>query len=356
MLILVFLNLAFASIAALLPRPYILVVIYYSIVIWVYQPSNPDYVHYEYLYREIVFDADMPFFFWDPTGFTGEPVWKLYNLLLKIITGSANYSIFLIFNFILTFYLIYTFAKNIISVPQQRVFFILFMLPVAFPILFLASPRSSISLFLVANSIIYIANGKYAKFALFAFLGFSIHSQYLPIVFSIAILKIVSYNRRSLRLGPVLISSNSLNNIATITLIMIVVYSYQLFLNYLSFLPSFDLISKKTHYLSGGDYTLRVSGLAFIVFFAISVFYLRDSISQRYKTYIYLLVIFSITVNIVFLGNAHVAGRLSRLSEYILFPYFLSIYTMMLPFAYRWLFCGVVVLAVPFLLPTLWII
>ena len=93
----------------------------------------------------------------------------------------------------------------------------------------------------------------------------------------------------------------------------------------ISFLPTSAIISSKLHYLDSANSGFRMSGLLSIVIYPLfMIFFRKNPEFRKLETVLVVLTAFSLLINIVFISNAHIAGRLSRVSDYFLFSYVLA--------------------------------
>lgn len=332
--------------------------------------TNFDYEAYKNAYDNAYVMDGYPWFT-SQTYLDAEPLFMAYIAFWKVSTGFP-FSYFLAINFTLcvalsAFFLRKTFAE------VKYDWWLMFM-PVIFPTLFYWSPRSSISFVFLFGSFILFCKKKYIGALPLLIFSFLMHSQFLLFASLLLLSAIVMHRKGGVRIGGYglwwMISSVAL----FIALRYMPIFADRI-ASWLSFLPSATIISSKMGYFEGLEETFsgfRLTALLSTFLYPMLCFYLlqrkkvlggelnllfSDETQDRYfVNLLFSIVLYGAVINLAFWGNPHVAGRLSRFSDYVgmglLIPLFMHTY-----FQNR-LFLSILLvffcILTPFLYPTLY--
>lgn len=329
-----------------------------------------DYEAYKDAYDNAYVTNSYPWFT-SQTYLDAEPLFMAYIAFWKVSTGLP-FSYFLAINFALCVGLCSFFLRK--TPAEVKYDWWLMFMPVIFPTLFYWSPRSSISFIFLFGSFILFCKKKYIWALPLLIFSFLMHSQFLLFAFLLLLLAVVMRRKRSARIGGYglwwMISSVAL----FIALRYMPIFADRM-ASWLSFLPSASIISSKMVYfeeLEGASSGFRLTAFLSIFLYPLLCFYLlqrkkvlgeklnllfSDEIRDSYFiNLLFSIVLYGAVINLAFWGNPHVAGRLSRFSDYVgmglLIPLFMHTYfqnrlslSILLTF-----FC----IVAPFLYPTLY--
>ena len=297
-----------------------------------------DYDYYKQAFDNAYYVSTFPWFYTDST-LTAEPLYIWYTSMVSVLT-PFSFQAFLVLNFLLcvSFSM---FAYRKVRYLKIDLFWLSF-LPVIFPTLFYFSPRSSVSFFLVLLGFFLLCRRRLLFSLLFIAIGVSLHSQYILVsVFFIAAYLTYIYSqgleeKLRRRVGVFLIFSAGACLVGVHALMGVLS-------SVLGVLPSSEVALSKLHYLESSRSGYRVTSVLSILVYP-AVFYLMkkekskkgivfldDSDADRLFVHMLgLVVLFGAMINIVFIDQSHLAGRLSRFSDYvgmgIILPAFLVMY------------------------------
>ncbi|AQZ80182.1 hypothetical protein MWMV7_MWMV7_02786 [Acinetobacter calcoaceticus] len=294
-----------------------------------------DYDYYKESYDNATFISTFPFFE-SISSLTAEPLYVWYTSVISVLS-QLEFPAFLALNFIFSAFL---FSLALLNFPTDlKKYFFLFILPIIIPTLFYFSPRSSISFAFILIGFFKLCHDRKNLGILFLFIGFSFHTQYFLIGLYILLLYFLSSRKDLL----------NINNIVFINFVLaLFLFLFLHFISFFenivatvfSFLPSASVALAKLHYVSdedgGGGGGFRLTGLLSVLIYpAILLYFLRTIKLNNYPVntkFLFCLVgvvFFGIAVNIAFISEPHVAGRLSRFSDYFcmgfLIPYVLYV-------------------------------
>ena len=297
-----------------------------------------DYDYYKQAFDHAYHAAQFPWFYTDSI-LTAEPLYIWYTSAVSVIT-PLPFQGFLVLNFILCVILsLFSFKKT--KYIRIDLFWVSF-LPVVFPTLFYFSPRSSLSFFLVLFGFFLLCQRRiWLSFGILA-IAVSLHSQYILVcVFFIAAYFSYAYSRgleekirRRVGLALILLSGLCLVGVHSLMGVLSSV---------LGVLPSSEIALSKLHYLEASRSGYRITSILSIIIYPI-IFYLmkkrKDArgitfFNDNYTDQVFvhmlgLVILFGAMVNLVFFDQSHLAGRLSRFSDYmgmgVIIPAFLVIY------------------------------
>ncbi len=301
-----------------------------------------DYGIYKQAYDNAYYSDNFPWFF-TKSYLVSEPLYIWYTSAIGVLL-PFGFNFFLQFNFSLCFLLLFVVYKKL----KKNILVIMWVafLPVVFPTIFYYSPRSSISFFCVFLGLIYVALLKRFLGYSFIFLGTSMHSQYLPMAITITLYDIQYFISRFLKEKK---SREKflkvINFLLLVSLFLLAIFAEDMisFLSLmLSFLPSGEFATFKLHYLADARVGYRLTSILSILilpYFMYNimnigrkmniVFFLKDQdADQRLCSFLFVLLIFGAALNIAFFENPHIAGRLSRFSDYLGIGFVLPVYFM----------------------------
>lgn len=301
--------------------------------------TGQDYSRYQDTFTGGYVISEFPFFKTHAT-IDAEPLYLWYNSLMSFLLNK-RFPLFLAINFIVCVII----SKSVFKGVYSHLFYLfwLFILPVIIPTIFYFSPRSSISFFLILLAFTNLVRAKYVFFGLATLACISIHSQFILISVLMLATYLVLYYKSDFKFkeSKKLIVIGAL--VLTILLVFINNFSSTLEA-LLSYLPSSDIAQAKLHYLETARDGFRLTSILSIVIYPLMAHHLLVKIqthdllifkNPKYNT-VFLLLLFAVVcygaaINIAYFNNPHLAGRLSRFSDYlgmgILLPlYFLNNY------------------------------
>lgn len=296
-------------------RSTIAIAVTYPIFLVLLPPTKKDFRFYQAAYESVRLDPGSSDWVQGGGEVTAEPWWGLYTAIVKLVAGG-DYRTFLVINFLLCFGLLAFCLRELGIEPQTARLTIALMTPVAFPTIFFWSPRSSISLFIVLLGLCRYIKGRYTTSALLLFAAAMIHSQYIAVaIFCLIVLSpLATTLLRTSR--KTLVYSSSL------VVVLLLAWIGPSIIGHLSFLPSVAVVESKLGQLDGGgESVVRITALGSVLLVPLAFTRLRQFLpGGRPGDLIEALMVFGVLINIVFATDAHVAGRLSRMSDYLLIP------------------------------------
>ncbi|MCI5136889.1 MAG: hypothetical protein D3922_00400 [Candidatus Electrothrix sp. AR1] len=298
----------------------IILVIGCSVFLYLLPPSvGGDYSIYQNAVENSYVSKEYPWFKTE-AGFSSEPLYLFYSSLLGVLLFKG-YKLFMIANFIICYLISFLALRRC---PYKNIFFFFWIatLPVIFPTIFYGSPRSSISFFFVLAGFFLLVDMKYLlSFCCFS-LGVSFHSQYLFSSGVIISCYFLLKNSRNISKKLILYSLLALISICLFNIKFVL----GLILFVFSFLPSGDIASAKMHYFEDARSGIRFTSILSIFVYPIliylfrsvkQVFFFKEEEKEHMAKNLFLAMILSAGIlNIIFFNNPHVAGRLSRFSDY----------------------------------------
>lgn len=284
-----------------------------------------DYSRYQTTFEGGYTVDSFPFFKTYST-IDAEPLYLWYNSLMSFILNK-NFPLFLASNFIVC---IGVSGLSYQGIPKKFFYlFWLFLLPVIIPTIFYYSPRSSISFFVIFFAFMKLVHKKYLTAILAILIGISIHSQFILISFlflvTYFIIKIkCKFNLKEGKRYILIISF-------TLTVLLIFVNNFSFTLaTLLSYLPSADIATAKLHYLEGAREGFRFTSILSIIiypFLAYKLFIKRhqqefsifedENLDNVFVLMLFAVILYGASINIAYFNNPHLAGRLSRFSDYV---------------------------------------
>ncbi len=290
--------------------------------------TDADYDRYKTSYDSAKFTNQFPFFVTN-SELDAEPFYKWYTSFISVIS-NLDFSIFLSINFVLCLSLLFV-VFNKLNLKYYYSFLIM-QLPVIIPTIYYFSPRSSLSYVLVVVSFFLIVRNYFWTGVAVLIFAISTHSQFL-LIGALIILSYFVINRlyttssKNILIYKYIIISA----LGLIFVLFFVDIFLDIILNILSFLPSADLATSKTHYLINERKGFRITSFLSIVVYPILSYkfsvkthqnnYLPVLFTSLEKERFFSLMLFAcmmygLSINVVYFDNPHVAGRLSRFSDY----------------------------------------
>lgn len=309
-----------------------------SVFLFILPSTGYDYDYYKQAFDNAYLISSYPWFSTDSI-ITAEPFYIWYTAVVSVLT-PLPFQGFLVLNFVFCGLLSF-FSFRKLRVVSLDLFWVSF-LPVVFPTLFYFSPRSSISFFLVLLGFMLLVRRKLLLALPFFFLGISIHSQYILItVFMVVAYLFYDYSykfddsiRKKLGLALIFMAGLSLLGVQQLMGVLSSV---------LGVLPSAEVAVSKLHYLESTRSGYRLTAILSIIIYPAMMYLIvirkkkcffsfieNKKWDETFVHMLVLVVIFGAMINLVFIGESHLAGRLSRFSDYIgmgvILPSFLVIY------------------------------
>jgi EpsG family len=275
--------------------------------------TGADFSVYESAYENTFFNSDSALFFRASSILTAEPGWFTYTGLVGYIISDFRY--FLVFNFLLCLGILVQAGRLLKIDPDAFGLMVILYLPVCFIVIMFWSPRSSLPFALVVLGMAYLQNNKkIVGLVLFA-VALTIHSQYAAIVIAASLYFLFRHTPWFANSKFLILSG------AGATLVAIVVFR-QSFIQLVAFLPTAQFAQAKLGYLDQSKSIFRPTALLSVVVYPMFLLLRFKHLKRRPEfDFILVMVFMSSMLNIAFYDNGHVAGRLSRASDYFLFAY-----------------------------------
>lgn len=320
--------------------------------------TNLDYGYYEEAFDNAFITSSYPWFHTEAI-ITAEPFYLWYTSFWGVI-APFGFPFFLAINFLLCYLLSRLVFRTL---PKKLLYdFWIYLLPVIIPTIFYFSPRSSISFIALFIFFIYMIKKNYIIALPFLLFAISMHSQYLLmggliLLVSFTFYKIESRRKRSLYI--IIYSS--------------ILYLGLIFINsgteyissFLSFLPSTDIINSKLGYFENGREGFRFSSIFSILIYPFlaynffkkiidtetEVFLKNKDLEINFAYVVFSIIVFGAVINLAFISAPHLAGRLSRFSDYLgmglLFPLYFT-------YSSRWQYGYLVLFLITLLTPVIY--
>lgn len=305
---------------------------YYSIILLgvvflILIPSTGnDYVAYKHAFDNAYFTTLFPWF-QTASYLTSEPFYLWYTSFWSVIL-PLEFPYFLAFNFIICVSMVHIFFKPLFK--EHTYYFWVMLLPVIFPTIFYWSPRSSISFILILGGFLLLVNKRYWKSGVLLFLGCMMHSQFLLISFLIisTYFILLLYKSRPDKYLQIIIVISFILFVFLISIDKLTGWLS----SSLSFLPSGVIITSKLGYFEReAESSFRLTAVLSIAFYPVLAIllhlYKRKSnkmlfFNHHEKDFVFTIMLLAVclygaVINLAFWDNPHVAGRLSRFSDYI---------------------------------------
>lgn len=305
----------------------VLGVFYFLVVL---PTTGMDYDVYKQAFDGAYFSVEYPWFF-SKTILTSEPFYLWYNSFWGAIL-PLGFPWYLAINFTICVLL----SKFIFEKfkPDNYFYFWVMLLPVIIPTIFYFSPRSSISFILIFGGMMTLVQHRYLSAVFLFFVGCMTHSQFLLISFLIGFTYLLLYKAKNDQ-------DRYLRIIKIFAVVLFVLLNFMsqissLLVSFLSFLPSVDIIASKMHYFDseGNSESFRLTAILSVLIYPLLAYKLVKLITHSRQNlifvssvtkatevlFIYLLfavMVYGGIINLSFINDPHVAGRLSRLSDYV---------------------------------------
>ena len=299
----------------------------------IFLPGNThDYVYYQQANEAAYFTSAFPWFE-TSASITAEPLYLWYSSMAGVIF-PFGFEFFLALNFVVCFLLLQRLSKSIN--PQAIYLFWIASMPVVFPTIFYFSPRSSLSFFVILLAVLLLSqsrsliNVKVITAVLLLIAGLSLHSQYILIAIFVCFFYIVSFflANKSLKVKKFYMILFALISVGLVFSIGSVINQIEvLFSN----AGASNVAVSKLRLLRESQGGTRLTSILSIVIFPCLGAYLLSASSRNAKTIFFkarthdkmfvtlicYLTFVGLAVNLAFLDAPHVAGRLSRFTDYI---------------------------------------
>ena len=292
-----------------------------------------DYDFYKESYDNATFVNQFPFFE-SISSLTAEPLYVWYSSAISVIS-QLDFPFFLALNFLICSAIILYALNKSGERRDIKYYLFLFLMPIVVPTIFYFSPRSSISFcFVFLGFFTIFFNKKFLLGLFFLFIGFSFHTQFLLISVYLILLYALSLKAEFYTKSRIIIV-NFVIALFLFVFLYFLSFFEKIIATVFSFLPSASVAVSKLHYVSGEDNSsssFRPTSLLSIIIYPIFLMFFVKKIDFKSttidKTVLFGLVgivFFGMVVNLAFIGDPHVAGRLSRFSDYFcmgfLIPY-----------------------------------
>ena len=280
--------------------------------------SDQDFYAYKTAFENIQLINEYPYVITE-SNLTSERGFFWYMVPYHLVTSSFNS--FLALNFlaliILGSFILKKIGLNKIELRSTM----LYALPALIPLVFYWSPRSSPSLILILVSFYFFTERKFLYGLLFSFVAITIHSQYIPfvVVMSATMFLSSTSNKKPFYYA-------SLLSLITLGLLK---YGTGLIsqLPFGYFGDLFLVAASKLHYIEelGASGGIRLAGIGIIIISSVYFIFFKKNIRKKtlegeYKilTLLEICIAFSFFVNILFIQDSHVAGRIARFSDFFI--------------------------------------
>lgn len=290
--------------------------------------TDLDYDIYKESYDNAVFVSNFPWFE-SVSRLNSEPFYVWYTSFFGVVF-SFEFPVFLAINFLLCVALSYLALNDMLDIDNYYYFWV-FLLPVIFPTIFYFSPRSSISFFTILLGFMFLFKKKYIVSVLMIFCGINLHSQFLPMAMMILItyltFQILQNKEKELYIEVTVFYALLLFIFLKISSTLTDYLS-----DFLSFLPSSETVNSKLRYLTDSRSGFRITSVLSILIYPLISYHLLKSIKE--STYLLILkedkskelifgymlfaiAIYGAVINLAYINEPHLAGRLSRFSDYM---------------------------------------
>lgn len=288
----------------------------------------PDYENYLQVFTNAFKVQGWPFY----KTVTVASVEELYVTFNGFVKFNISYDFvdFMLVQAAICLLLFYVTIHKMID-HHKAVSFVM-LLPVIYPTVNYFLLRSALPFFLGLLALVYLAKRQWFPAVLLLGIGFNIHNQYILqfflVVMAFFYIKKGIDNHKTKTVNRVLLSS-------AIVLSVILAFANvfePILAELLSFLPNARLTSTKLNYLDIKEQSFRITAFLSIGVFPYFTYkilklklnnpsmHLFFEEKDKDLLFVYLLFALSLTgaaINLGFIDNSHVAGRLSRFSDYI---------------------------------------
>jgi hypothetical protein len=289
---------------------------------------GPDYLGYVDVFENAYYNSSYPYY-QSKTRADVEILYEVLNSWFNLRV-SNDFRFFLIFNYLLSMFLIYMGLRKF--KPFYFYCFTVMLLPVIFPTIFYYLLRSSLSFSCCFLGLCLLTRKKHWFGLLFLYLGFNLHTQYLLISLLIIFTYVYFFIYKKEHIDLKFYKDRILFFGLSLTILLIISrYFTGVTESLLSFLPSSDLAQGKLGYLSDEKESgFRITSILSIIVYPIISYRILVDKFKTNKTFfvennkidtvlvviLYAIFVYGASINISFITDAHVAGRLSRFSDY----------------------------------------
>lgn len=304
---------------------FILLVVGVFIFLSILPDTGFDYSKYEATFEGGYLIDSFPFFKTHST-IDAEPLYLWYNSLMSFLLYK-NFQLFLSFNFLVCLFISKVAFKGLSS--TNFYLFWIFLLPVIIPTVFYYSPRSSISFFLILFAFMQLIKGSHVIGILAILAGISIHSQFLLISSLIIFTYFFLHFKSKFQLDT---SKKYIILIAVFLVVLLTFINYfsSILIALLSFLPSAKLATAKLHYFETAREGFRFTSVLSVIIYPLLAYRLlknidnlnisifkNKSVDLVFAVMLFAVICYGASINIAYFNNPHLAGRLSRFSDYV---------------------------------------
>ena len=288
-----------------------------------------DYLGYLDVFENAYYKPIYPYY----ESRTKADVEMLYRFINSIfnLKVSDDFRLFLIFNYLSSVFLMYLGLRKF--KPIYFYSFTVMLLPVIFPTIFYYLLRSSLSFSFCFLGFCLLIRKKYWVALFCLYVGFNLHTQYLLIslliIFTHAYFFILKKHTSSL-----IFHKNRILLFGTVLTIFLVTFKYFSGATeaLLSLLPSSDLAQGKLGHLSAKKESgFRITAILSILVYPIISYKILVTKFRTNKTFflennkfdtalvvlLFAIFVYGASINLAFITDPHVAGRLSRFSDYV---------------------------------------
>lgn len=297
----------------------------------------PDYENYLQVFENAFRVEGWPYYK-TITFASVEELYVTFNGFVKFNIAD-DFVTFMMVNAALSLLLYYLLVRKML-VHHRAVSFVM-LLPVIYPTGNYFLLRSSLPFFLGLLALAYLANKKWWPAVVLFVIGFNIHNQYILSFF----LTVVAFFY--LKRGIAREDFKTVNRVLLISAVILAVFLgfanvfQDLIAQAFSFLPNSNLTSTKINYLETERQSYRYTAVLSIGVFPYfcykilkhklnyrewRVFYQDNNKDLMFVYLLFALSLAGAAINIGFIDNSHVAGRLSRFSDYVLTLFILHTY------------------------------
>lgn len=297
----------------------------------------PDYENYLQVFENAFRVEGWPYYK-TITVASVEELYVTFNGFVKFNIAD-DFVTFMMVNAALCLLLYYLLVRKML-VHHRAVSFVM-LLPVIYPTINYFLLRSSLPFFLGLLGLAYLANKKWWPAVVLFVIGFNIHNQYILSFF----LTVVAFFY--LKRGIAREDFKTVNRVLLISAVILAVLLgfanvfQDLIAQVFSVLPNSNLTSTKINYLETERQSYRYTAVLSIGVFPYfcykilkhklnyrewRVFYQDNNKDLMFVYLLFALSLAGAAINIGFIDNSHVAGRLSRFSDYVLTLFILHTY------------------------------
>lgn len=302
--------------------------------------TNLDYDVYKQVYDNAFITNEFPWL--DTKSIIYAEKFYIWYCALYSVFLPFGFPSFLALNFLLSV-ILSLLALSKMKDSNIKYYYWLFLMSTVVPTIFYFSPRSSISYIFIFVGFYFLTNRKILYSIIFLLMGISMHSQYTLITLLFVLTFILFYK----------FGKSRKDNFKIIFLIAVPLFISLIFLtqiegtikSVLSFLPNSDFAySKLDGLIENKRSGFRMSGILSIFIYPYMIrtleiqnyrygtqYFFENKMLDTYFLYLlYAVVVYGAVINIAFFNDPHMAGRLSRFSDFtgmgLIIPVFLGLY------------------------------